>query len=552
MNIENINLNDLNSQTLAQLREIAKELNVKSVTKYKKADLIEKIKEAVNKLKNDDTDATKEENKIIKENKDTDKNKDLEKEEKEILDEKHTKVDEDNKTESTDNIKQTPYKPENNKNNKYENKNYTKNNTQGNINNQRNYNKFQKNDNKQQNNANKSSNNTKGNYTPKVVEESKIINEFNTSKDDEVVGVLEILPDGFGFLRGSNYLSTENDVYVSPSQIRRFNMKTGDKVRGITRHPKTGEKFRALLFVQKINDEDPETAIQRKSFETLTPIYPEERLTLEKQPNEISTRLIDLISPIGKGQRGLIVAPPKAGKTILLKSVANSIVKNYPNVELIVLLIDERPEEVTDMKESIDADVIYSTFDQVSNHHVKVAEMVLNRAQRLVEHGKDVVILLDSITRLARAYNLTISPTGRTLSGGLDPGALHGPKKFFGAARNIRQGGSLTILATALVETGSRMDDVIFEEFKGTGNMELHLDRKLAEKRIFPAVDIYKSGTRREDLLLSDKEKAALWKLRKEMSNNSVLEVTDNILEALKRTKTNEEFINNINGELNK
>ena len=287
-------------------------------------------------------------------------------------------------------------------------------------------------------------------------------------------------------------------------------MKTGDKVRGITRHPKTGEKFRALLFVQKINDEDPETAIQRKAFETL------------------------------------IVAPPKAGKTILLKSIANSIVKNYPDVELIVLLIDERPEEVTDMKESIDADVIYSTFDQVSSHHVKVAEMVLNRAQRLVEHGKDVVILLDSITRLARAYNLTISPTGRTLSGGLDPGALHGPKKFFGAARNIRQGGSLTILATALVETGSRMDDVIFEEFKGTGNMELNLDRKLAEKRIFPAVDIYKSGTRREDLLLTDKEKTALWKLRKEMSNSSILEVTDNVLEALKRTKTNEEFINNI------
>ena len=552
MNIENINLNDLNSQTLAQLREMAKELNVKSVTKYKKADLIEKIKEAVDKLKTTDTDATKEKNKKIKENKDTDKNNDSEKEEKEILDEKHTKIDQDNKIESADNTKQIQYKPENNKNNKYENKNYTKNNTQGNINNQRNYNKFQKNDNKQQNIDNKSSNNTKGNYTPKVVEESKIINEFNTSKEDEVVGVLEILPDGFGFLRGSNYLSTENDVYVSPSQIRRFNMKTGDKVRGITRHPKTGEKFRALLFVQKINDEDPETAIQRKSFESLTPIYPEERLTLEKQPNEISTRLIDLISPIGKGQRGLIVAPPKAGKTILLKSVANSIVKNYPNVELIVLLIDERPEEVTDMKESIDADVIYSTFDQVSSHHVKVAEMVLNRAQRLVEHGKDVVILLDSITRLARAYNLTISPTGRTLSGGLDPGALHGPKKFFGAARNIRQGGSLTILATALVETGSRMDDVIFEEFKGTGNMELHLDRKLAEKRIFPAVDIYKSGTRREDLLLSDKEKTALWKLRKEMSNNSVLEVTDNILEALKRTKTNEEFINNINGILNK
>ncbi|MBU5337060.1 transcription termination factor Rho [Intestinibacter bartlettii] len=551
MNTENINLNDLNNQTLAQLREIAKEMNIKSVTKYKKAELIDKIKENVNKPNGSDSDKLKQDNKKIQSIEDMDKKYSVKKEEK------HTQIDDSN-IGSTENVRQTTFKSENNKNNKYENRNYTKGNVQLNTNSQRNYNKFQKCDNKQQNNDNKPSNNNdikiqknnniKGNYTPKVVEESKIINEFNTSKEDEVVGVLEILPDGFGFLRGSNYLSTENDVYVSPSQIRRFNMKTGDKVRGITRHPKTGEKFRALLFVQKINDEDPETAIQRKAFETLTPIYPQERLTLEKQPNEISTRLIDLISPIGKGQRGLIVAPPKAGKTILLKSVANSIVKNYPDVELIVLLIDERPEEVTDMKESINADVIYSTFDQVSSHHVKVAEMVLNRAQRLVEHGKDVVILLDSITRLARAYNLTISPTGRTLSGGLDPGALHGPKKFFGAARNIRQGGSLTILATALVETGSRMDDVIFEEFKGTGNMELNLDRKLAEKRIFPAVDIYKSGTRREDLLLSDKEKAALWKLRKEMSNSSILEVTDNILEALKRTKTNEEFINNING----
>ena len=546
--MENINLSDLNNQTLAQLRQTAKELNIKSVTKYKKAELIEQIKEHANKLKGNDTDQLKQDNKKEHSNGETEKTYSMKKEEK------NTQIDDEKRNGNTENVKQTTYKSEN-KNNKYENKNYTKNNNQANTNNQRNYNKFQKNDAKQQNNENKLSNNDtktqknnniKGNYTPKVVEESKIINEFNTSKEDEVVGVLEILPDGFGFLRGSNYLSTENDVYVSPSQIRRFNMKTGDKVRGITRHPKTGEKFRALLFVQKINDEDPETAIQRKAFETLTPIYPQERLTLEKQPNEISTRLIDLISPIGKGQRGLIVAPPKAGKTILLKSIANSIVKNYPDVELIVLLIDERPEEVTDMKESIDADVIYSTFDQVSSHHVKVAEMVLNRAQRLVEHGKDVVILLDSITRLARAYNLTISPTGRTLSGGLDPGALHGPKKFFGAARNIRQGGSLTILATALVETGSRMDDVIFEEFKGTGNMELNLDRKLAEKRIFPAVDIYKSGTRREDLLLTDKEKTALWKLRKEMSNSSILEVTDNVLEALKRTKTNEEFINNI------
>lgn len=546
--MENTNLSDLNNQTLAQLRQTAKELNIKSVTKYKKAELIEQIKEHANKLKSNDTDQLKQDNKRERSNGEPEKTYSMKKEEK------NTQIDDEKKNDNTENVKQIAYKSEN-RNNKYENKNYTKNNNQANTNNQRNYNKFQKNDAKQQNNENKLSNNDiktqknnniKGNYTPKVVEESKIINEFNTSKEDEVIGVLEILPDGFGFLRGSNYLSTENDVYVSPSQIRRFNMKTGDKVRGITRHPKTGEKFRALLFVQKINDEDPETAIQRKAFETLTPIYPQERLTLEKQPNEISTRLIDLISPIGKGQRGLIVAPPKAGKTILLKSIANSIVKNYPDVELIVLLIDERPEEVTDMKESIDADVIYSTFDQVSSHHVKVAEMVLNRAQRLVEHGKDVVILLDSITRLARAYNLTISPTGRTLSGGLDPGALHGPKKFFGAARNIRHGGSLTILATALVETGSRMDDVIFEEFKGTGNMELNLDRKLAEKRIFPAVDIYKSGTRREDLLLTDKEKTALWKLRKEMSNSSILEVTDNVLEALKRTKTNEEFINNI------
>ena len=512
--MENTNLSDLNNQTLAQLRQTAKELNIKSVTKYKKAELIEQIKEHANKLKSNDTDQLKQDNKREHSNGEPEKTYSMKKEEK------NTQIDDEKRNDNTENVKQIAYKSEN-RNNKYENKNYTKNNNQANTNNQRNYNKFQKNDAKQQNNENKLSNNDiktqknnniKGNYTPKVVEESKIINEFNTSKEDEVIGVLEILPDGFGFLRGSNYLSTENDVYVSPSQIRRFNMKTGDKVRGITRHPKTGEKFRALLFVQKINDEDPETAIQRKAFETLTPIYPQERLTLEKQPNEISTRLIDLISPIGKGQRGLIVAPPKAGKTILLKSIANSIVKNYPDVELIVLLIDERPEEVTDMKESIDADVIYSTFDQVSSHHVKVAEMVLNRAQRLVEHGKDVVILLDSITRLARAYNLTISPTGRTLS----------------------------------VETGSRMDDVIFEEFKGTGNMELNLDRKLAEKRIFPAVDIYKSGTRREDLLLTDKEKTALWKLRKEMSNSSILEVTDNVLEALKRTKTNEEFINNI------
>lgn len=523
--MENITMEELSKKTLAELRQIAKELDIKSVTKYKKNELVELINGSSKDNKNEE-DKSMLHN--IKENVEAI----VQKQGRENIDNNGDRNKQFNRNSDTENIKTVD---------KSDNRSYVKTHSREIQNNSRNFN-----NNKTSGMENRNQRNNKSNYVPKVVEESKIINEFNTSKDDEVVGVLEILPDGFGFLRGSNYQSTDEDVYVSPSQIRRFNLQTGDKVRGITRHPKTGEKFRALLFVQKVNDEKPETCINRKSFVNLTPIYPEERLTLEKSQHEISTRLIDLISPIGKGQRGLIVAPPKAGKTILLKSVANSIAKNHPNVELIVLLIDERPEEVTDMRESINGDVIYSTFDQVSSHHVKVAEMVLNRAQRLVEHGKDVVILLDSITRLARAYNLTISPTGRTLSGGLDPGALHGPKKFFGAARNIRQGGSLTILATALVETGSRMDDVIFEEFKGTGNMELHLDRKLAEKRIFPAVDIYKSGTRREDLLLSEEEKTALWKLRKEMSNNSILEVTDNLIEALKKTKNNEEFIRSI------
>ncbi len=356
-------------------------------------------------------------------------------------------------------------------------------------------------------------------------------------------GVLEILPDGYGFLRGSNYLSTENDVYISPSQIRKFNMKTGDKILGITRPPKNGEKFKAVLYVKSINGYKPEEATKRKSFDTLTPVYPDERFYLETS-KEISARLIDIISPVGKGQRGLIVAPPKAGKTTLLKTIANSITRNNKEVELIVLLVDERPEEVTDIRESVtDADVISSTFDELPTHHIKVAEMVLNRAKRLVEHGKDVIILLDSITRLARAYNLTISPTGRTLSGGLDPGALYGPKKFFGAARNIRNGGSLTILATALVETGSRMDDVIFEEFKGTGNMELHLDRKLAEKRIFPAIDIYKSGTRKEEMLLLEKELLCAYNLRRTLSNSTAPEIMEQIVLMMKNTKDNDSFI---------
>lgn len=365
--------------------------------------------------------------------------------------------------------------------------------------------------------------------------------------DDPVEGVLEVLPDGYGFLRSDNYLSGPKDVYVSPSQIRRFGLKTGDKVRGKGRIPKEGEKFQALLYVQTVNEDPPEVASKRTPFEYLTPIYPDRRISLETSPRELSTRLIDLIAPIGKGQRGMIVAPPKAGKTILLKKIANSITANYPDIELIVLLIDERPEEVTDMQRSIKGEVIYSTFDEVPEHHIKVAEMVLERAQRLVEHKRNVVILLDSITRLARAYNLTIPPTGRTLSGGLDPGALHKPKRFFGAARNIEYGGSLTILATALIETGSRMDDVIFEEFKGTGNMELHLDRRLSEKRIFPAIDINKSGTRREELLLNQKELEAIWSIRKALSNAGTAEVTEMLINRLMATKTNEDFVSSIN-----
>jgi len=368
--------------------------------------------------------------------------------------------------------------------------------------------------------------------------------------ENPVTGILEVLPDGYGFLRGHNYLSGPKDIYVSPSQIRRFNLKTGDKIVGKGRIQKEGEKFQALLYVSSVNGDPPEVAQKRKPFDSLTPIYPDERITLESDPKELSTRLIDLIAPIGKGQRGLIVSPPKAGKTILLKKIANAITAKYPEIEVIVLLIDERPEEVTDMQRSIKGDVIYSTFDEVPEHHIKVAEIVMERAQRLVEHKKDVVILLDSITRLARAYNLTIPPTGRTLSGGLDPGALHKPKRFFGAARNIENGGSLTIIATALIDTGSRMDDVIYEEFKGTGNLELHLDRKLSEKRIFPAIDINRSGTRREELLLSQKELEGIWTIRKAMSNLGTADVTEMIINRLMNTKTNEEFVNGINTAL--
>ena len=360
----------------------------------------------------------------------------------------------------------------------------------------------------------------------------------------EVEGILEIAEGGFGFLRFNNFLTSDKDVYVSPTQIRRFNLKTGDQIKGISRLPNEGERFGALLYVLTVNGDEPGVAIRRPDFEDLTPIFPRERLTLEDSSRDLSMRLIDLIAPIGKGQRGLIVAPPKAGKTTLLKRVANSIEKRHPEAEMIVLLIDERPEEVTDMKRSLNGgEVIYSTFDELPQHHVKVAEMVLARAQRLVEHGKDVVILLDSITRLARAYNLVVPSSGRTLSGGLDPGALHKPKKFFGAARNIEEGGSITILATALVETGSRMDDVIFEEFKGTGNMELHLDRKLSEKRIFPAIDLNKSGTRKEDLLMTQDELEAIWAMRRQMANSPTQDVTETIIDNLAHTKNNNDFV---------
>ena len=371
--------------------------------------------------------------------------------------------------------------------------------------------------------------------------------ENKPEKEDrpEVEGILEIQEENsFGFLRFSNFLTSDKDIYVSPTQIRRFNLKTGDKIRGITRLPKEGERFGALLYVLTVNGDEPGKAIRRPDFDELTPVFPYERLRLEDGSRDLSMRLIDLVAPIGKGQRGLIVAPPKAGKTVLLKKIANAIEKNYPEVELIVLLVDERPEEVTDMKRSLKGgEVIFSTCDDLPQHHTKVAEMVLARAQRLVEHGKDVVILLDSITRLARAYNMVVPASGKTLSGGFDPGAFHKPKKFFGAARKLEEGGSITILATALIETGSRMDEVIFEEFKGTGNMELHLDRKLSEKRIFPAISLNKSGTRREDLLMTQEELEAIWVMRRNLSGGSTQEVTEAIIDNLAHTKNNSDFI---------
>ena len=356
-------------------------------------------------------------------------------------------------------------------------------------------------------------------------------------------GVLEILPDGYGFLRPFAYVPSEDDIYVSPSQIRKFDLRTGDHVAGQARPPKDSEKFFALLRVESVNSVDPDQLSQRIHFDALTPIFPEERITLVTEESAPSMRIVDLVSPLGKGQRGLIVAPPKAGKTILLKEIANSITENYPEIELMVLLIDERPEEVTDMQRSVKGEVVASTFDEPPENHAKVADMLLEKAKRLVEHKKDVVILLDSITRLARAHNLIVPPSGRTLSGGVDPAALHKPKRFFGAARNIEEGGSLTILATALIETGSRMDDVIFEEFKGTGNMELILDRKLAERRIFPAIDVKRSGTRREEKLLSKEELDLVWNFRKVTHSTGSVEVTEMLIDAMSKTSSNKDLL---------
>ena len=388
---------------------------------------------------------------------------------------------------------------------------------------------------------------------PEEIHGSTDAEERSNEQDrPEVEGILEIAEAGFGFLRFNNFLTSEKDIYVSQTQIRRFGLRTGDKIRCISRHPNQGERFGALLYVKEVNGESPISARRRPHFDRLTPIFPNEKIVLEDTSIKLAMRAMDLVAPIGKGQRGLIVAQPKAGKTVLLKQIAASIEKKYPEIEMIVLLVDERPEEVTDMKRALTrSEVIYSTFDELPAHHVKVAEMVIQRAKRLAEEGKDVVILLDSITRLARAYNMETPSSGRTLSGGLDPGALHAPKKFFGAARNLEEGGSITILATALVDTGSRMDDVIYEEFKGTGNMELHLDRQLSERRIFPAIDLAKSSTRKEELLLDDNEYLVMNMMRREMAAGNPADVAEKVLDNLSHTKCNKDFVDVMLKELN-
>ena len=507
--------------TLLQLKAYAKEKGIRGVSTLKKNQLIERIIASENKsIQTKAEESIKSEKNTTSENGiKTEKNAKSEngiKTEGEPKAEKRVKTEENSKTE--DNIRKTQQKPqESEKKEKVHHHN----------------------DRENGNSVNSANDENAG-------KENKKSELSSLDSGNMADGILEVMPDGYGFIRCENYLPGENDVYVSPSQIRRFNLKTGDILVGNIRIKTQNEKYSALLYVQSVNGYKPFDAAKRKNFEDLTPIFPNERISLETENAPLSMRMVDLLSPIGKGQRGMIVSQPKAGKTTLLKEIAKSVTKGNPDMHLIILLIDERPEEVTDIKEAIvgeNVEVIYSTFDELPEHHKRVSEMVIERAKRLVEHGKDVMILLDSITRLARAYNLTVPPSGRTLSGGLDPAALHMPKRFFGAARNMREGGSLTILATALVDTGSKMDDVVFEEFKGTGNMELVLDRKLSEKRVFPAIDIVKSGTRRDDLLLEPEEQEAVEIMRKAINGMRTDEAVENILNMFARTRNNQEYI---------
>lgn len=487
---------NFDEMTLQELRSVAKELGIKGISAMKKGELADLLKAVKGHQKTEKESVKKENSKVSKER------------EKAVPEKKKIRKDMTELKENTDR-KNTEFRRE--QEGKKENENPRTNNRTDAI-------------------------------------------DMNLDSGREANGILEVMSDGFGFIRCENYLPGENDIYVSPAQIKRFNLKTGDIIIGNTKIKTEKEKFAALLYIKTVNGYPVEEAMRRKSFEELTPVFPDERIKLENEhARGISMRIMDLLAPIGKGQRGMIVAPPKAGKTTLLKQIAVSISRTYKNMHLIVLLIDERPEEVTDIRETIEGpnvEVIYSTFDELPEHHKRVSEMVLERAKRLVEHGEDVVILLDSITRLARAYNLTVPPSGRTLTGGLDPAALHMPKKFFGAARNMREGGSLTVLATALVETGSKMDDVVFEEFKGTGNMELVLDRRLSEKRIFPAIDIAKSGTRRDDLLLTPLEQEAVYAMHKEFSGNRSEESVEEVLRLFLRTKNNQEFLSLIKRSL--
>ncbi|MCL1935185.1 MAG: transcription termination factor Rho [Defluviitaleaceae bacterium] len=525
----------LDTMSLIELRDKAKEVGIKSITKYNKKTLSEKILQKIadsnNTININDVEDNSRTVKTVTEN--------LE-ESKPLYEKKEELNEEENKEAEAEELKEEENKEELREEENKEEENKEEENKEE--------------ENKEEENKEEvitteinSLDGSIRNFDRRVVSESErkvIIDSLDSGISRE--GVLEVLGDGYGFLRINNFLPSGNDIYVSPPQIRRFGLKTGDHVKGNMRIPKDNEKFAALLYVTEINGDPTAIAMQRQSFEKLTPIYPVEKIKLEFLPNDPSTRIIDLLCPIGKGQRGMIVAPPKTGKTILLKKIANSILQNHPEMHMIVLLIDERPEEVTDIQRSIqgkNVDVIYSTFDEQPEHHKRVTEMVLERAKRLVEQGKDLIVLLDSITRLARAYNLTTPPSGRTLSGGLDPSALYIPKKFFGAARKIENGGSLTILATALVDTGSKMDDVIFEEFKGTGNMELTLDRRLYEKRIFPAIDLQKSSTRWEENLLTKEEVEAMYKLRKLINKVNHFEAIETISQMILNTKNNKEFI---------